>query len=233
MTVASEITRLQWAKASARTSIINKWVNVPANVTVDTYHTYIDQISTWVPQDKYEIALSAWAWTIIWYPIEDVQNSRWATSPNSYFCNVWNYIFMIWEFGEGTGTTPAYFNWKMGIYYKAKWETTWNRITYSFRQISSRDYIWFNISIVDPVYISSDNSINMKTEIRSWWQPWQGSLFYEGYHKWIINTNSINISSQLAWEDLNNYKMYDSETFVWDVHNDQKFIGYRIKDPLI
>lgn len=44
MTIASEITRLQWAKADARTSIINKWVDVPLNVSVEDYHTYIDQI---------------------------------------------------------------------------------------------------------------------------------------------------------------------------------------------
>lgn len=48
MTIASEITRLQWAKSDARTSIINKWVDVPANATIDTYHNYIDQIDTWI-----------------------------------------------------------------------------------------------------------------------------------------------------------------------------------------
>lgn len=46
MTIASEITRLQWAKASAKASIINKGVNVPDNVKVDDYHTYIDMIDT-------------------------------------------------------------------------------------------------------------------------------------------------------------------------------------------
>lgn len=47
MTIASEITRLQWAKATARTSIINKGVEVPANASVEDYHTYIDQIQQW------------------------------------------------------------------------------------------------------------------------------------------------------------------------------------------
>ena len=46
MTIASEITRLQWAKATARTSIINKGVDVPVNASVEDYHTYIDQIKT-------------------------------------------------------------------------------------------------------------------------------------------------------------------------------------------
>ena len=46
MTIASEITRLQWAKATARTSIINKGVDVPTSASVEDYHTYIDQIKT-------------------------------------------------------------------------------------------------------------------------------------------------------------------------------------------
>lgn len=46
MTIASEITRLQWAKTSARTSIQSKGVSVPSNAKVDTYHTYIDQITS-------------------------------------------------------------------------------------------------------------------------------------------------------------------------------------------
>lgn len=44
MTIASEITRLQWAKLDARTSIVNKWVAVPVEAKLDTYHNYIDQI---------------------------------------------------------------------------------------------------------------------------------------------------------------------------------------------
>lgn len=47
MTIASEITRLQWAKASAKASIEAKWVSVPASAKVDDYHTYIDLIHTW------------------------------------------------------------------------------------------------------------------------------------------------------------------------------------------
>ena len=47
MTIADEISRLQTAKADAKTSIINKWVNVPDSAKLDTYHTYIDQIQQW------------------------------------------------------------------------------------------------------------------------------------------------------------------------------------------
>lgn len=47
MTIASEITRLQWAKADIKTSIENKGVSVPSDVKLDGYPPYIDRI-VWV-----------------------------------------------------------------------------------------------------------------------------------------------------------------------------------------
>ena len=45
MTIASEISRLQWAKADIKTAIENKWVTV-WNITLDGYASCIDSIST-------------------------------------------------------------------------------------------------------------------------------------------------------------------------------------------
>ncbi len=45
MSIASEITRLQNAKADIKTSIEAKGVTVPASAKIDTYDTYIDSIS--------------------------------------------------------------------------------------------------------------------------------------------------------------------------------------------
>lgn len=44
MTIASEIQRLQWAKADMQISIGNKWVTVPSTAKLDEYAWYIDQI---------------------------------------------------------------------------------------------------------------------------------------------------------------------------------------------
>ena len=44
MSIASEITRLQTAKADIKSSIEAKGVTVPSNASIDTYDTYIDQI---------------------------------------------------------------------------------------------------------------------------------------------------------------------------------------------
>lgn len=46
MSIASEITRLQTAKADIKSAIENKGVTVPSNASIDTYDTYIDQIQT-------------------------------------------------------------------------------------------------------------------------------------------------------------------------------------------
>lgn len=48
MTIASEITRLQWAKTDIKSSIEWKWVSVPSDAKLDTYNTYIDQIKAWI-----------------------------------------------------------------------------------------------------------------------------------------------------------------------------------------
>ena len=42
MNIASEITRLQRAKADIKTAIENKGVTVPSSTTLDDYSTYID-----------------------------------------------------------------------------------------------------------------------------------------------------------------------------------------------
>ena len=61
MTVASEITRLQWAKSDIRQAIIDKWVNVWANLTLDEYAACIAAIKSW-PKWYVDILLVWWWW---------------------------------------------------------------------------------------------------------------------------------------------------------------------------
>lgn len=46
MSIATEITRLQTAKADIKTAIEAKGVTVPSNASIDTYDNYIAQIQT-------------------------------------------------------------------------------------------------------------------------------------------------------------------------------------------
>ena len=68
MTIASEITRLQWAKADIKSSIEWKWVSVPASAKLDTYSTYIDQIERWDPRWKFVVGtiLRTWVVAQVW-----------------------------------------------------------------------------------------------------------------------------------------------------------------------
>ena len=61
MTVASEISRLQCAKADIRQAIIDKWVSVWANLTLDDYAACISDIPTW-PTIRYADILAVWWW---------------------------------------------------------------------------------------------------------------------------------------------------------------------------
>lgn len=45
MSIATQIQRLQTAKADIKTAIKNKGVTIPSNATIDTYPTYVSQIS--------------------------------------------------------------------------------------------------------------------------------------------------------------------------------------------
>ena len=44
MSIVTEITRIQGAKASLKTSIENKGVTIPSSAKIDDYHNYVDQI---------------------------------------------------------------------------------------------------------------------------------------------------------------------------------------------
>ena len=46
MSIATEIARLQTAKADIKTAIESKGVTVPSNASIDTYDTYVSQIKT-------------------------------------------------------------------------------------------------------------------------------------------------------------------------------------------
>jgi len=61
MTIASEITRLQWAKADIKTAIENKWVTV-WNITLDNYAACIDAIPVWPTYYCLDLMLVWWGW---------------------------------------------------------------------------------------------------------------------------------------------------------------------------
>ena len=65
MTIASEISRLQCAKSDIRQAIVDKWVSVWANLTIDEYASCISEISVWGTPVCIDL-LMVWWWGWGW-----------------------------------------------------------------------------------------------------------------------------------------------------------------------
>lgn len=232
MTIASEITRLQWAKATARTSIENKWVTVPVSASVEDYHTYIDQIQQWVPTADYNTVVSVGKWASIWYPHVNYTEKTFCFWWSSFLCKIGNYLFMIGGFGEryAWGTwSYEYFDSYVWIYYKQEWASSWSWVQKFLWNSSSGTSTSATLRIT-PVYVQADNKINMKVEVvaNRWDIPWTY------YIDWVVGSSTISNSSQLTWEDLNNYKIYSSSISIWTIDpNSIDAVWYKIDEPLL
>lgn len=97
MTIASEISRLQWAKADIKTAIENKWVTV-GNITLDNYAACIDAIPTWSNIAVVDFLLIWWwggGWRCRCY--NWWWGGAWQTvSMNKRALEVWTYPITIW-----------------------------------------------------------------------------------------------------------------------------------------
>jgi hypothetical protein len=198
MTIASEITRLQWAKASAKASIENKWVTVPANATVDTYHTYIDQIE------------NRWAWmSHLATPTASLAKSVLSSElpPKSWEYN-WNAygVSSFYQYSSGE-TTEGIFVCKIIPSTWIVWASqTWYPITY-----------W---SLVRP------QGTNRKPDAWSVWRNADSSSAYaflfflhpsDGTYclrfTWDTSSMDISYSSLVGWD----YEDYDATNYWFDL----------------
>lgn len=154
MTIASEITRLQWAKDAARTSIINKWVNVPLNASVEDYHTYIDLIQQWWDlepiiqyiRDNWYISLNLWREVYDAYSTYD-----WTITTNTDTVYDWWTILafntsFIRNSSHGMRSIATAYGYKNWVFRKAhveNWQTSHTNQWYWW--YSSEDwYLWYH-----------------------------------------------------------------------------------------
>lgn len=126
MTIASEITRLQWAKADIETAIENKGVTVPDDVKLDDYPQYISQIhdGTWL---SLFVPATFTMTDVIRNTNESVvmeENVLDTLSPNDSA-----YYHYFW-FRDSSST--AHSAWRFWVWKKTKWQNPtfsyWNRL---------------------------------------------------------------------------------------------------------
>lgn len=211
MTIASEISRLQTAKADIKLAIENKWVSVPSSEKLDVYDDYISQIKNY-------------DWPYVYY---DYLNSRWPC-PMGYHVpsyndfvnlhNIWISLgawgdWWAWEnallkiplvwyrdaansnvYEQGSlwlyWTYNAYSNQARHMSYTTWWVTL-NRIIYRWTGTPLRPFKNFA-----EVPTSSWTKL-YGTSIESWWIFWDSSA-------WLISLSSdwqtwVTIADKNLW----------------------------------
>lgn len=183
MTIASEITRLQWAKADIKTAIETKWVPVPSNAKFDTYDEYILQIPTW-------------EWLINWLTLANRQISGRDSSPRIYwiasFEEWWKYYWCNLYMWYNRSSNVDYFS----IYYYIK--QSWSDVAYyQYETAWVSDNTYWNINRY--WYYKKDSW----TEVMAIYILLNSRLNYECYSfQWDYLNNSI---THKSWWTLSEY----------------------------
>lgn len=143
-TVASEIQRIQNAKAAIKTSIEWKWVAVPSSAKLDTYSTYIDSIQWWwiywvlVPATiRIDNALSN-SWTIVSHEQSEILNSNWDIFYCYFWFSWWDNEEKLWVWKKEPRLDPTLTtsnaSWSTRWYFDHRWfrmKRVWNDIKFS------------------------------------------------------------------------------------------------------
>lgn len=221
MTIASEITRLQWAKSDIRQAIIDKWVDVCADLTIDNYACCINDIPTGSNDTLVEVLVVWWGW------------SGW-TWGCSYCCIWWwggwwwvircgryaisNSDVNIWAWWDDN-------NWKDSWIWEltAKWGWAWGR-WYCIQCASStwRNWWswWWGWSWSSCGFCSSWWTAIWYLNLWSSWRRWYGTCWWWWGWAWawwywdILNNNAQMfwwpwLISDISWTEAEYWRWWD------------------------
>ena len=186
MTVASEITRLQSAKANIKTAIENKWVEVPSSAKLDVYDEYINQIHqgsdfSWTA--RYVAVLdtnipdasrlsSSLSWWILWY-----KGWKWLCHWSTWW---WYYIWIC----------SYWWTWYDYWYFDSRYTLVrqWRNDPLTGRLYLETSYNWWWWDIIEATEL-----------VNSWY-------WYNSSTK--ISRNDGSIIGVLNWQLVYNYYWY-------------------------
>lgn len=123
MTIASEIQRLQNSKNGIRDSIQNKWVTVPSDAKLDTYYSYIDQITSWWDDIlSYMSGILSINTNMIWVSSSDNVQDRYG----DFSTKNWQYLLLIkpYEYNDYSSSSNSHINTMCYCTALAKWWTS-------------------------------------------------------------------------------------------------------------
>lgn len=191
MTIASEITRLQWAKTTARTSIINKGVDVPTSASVEDYHTYIDQIKTSSGIGTFTGSMALRY--IAWYG-ENARSNWWCAS-----IIYKDYMFIATLYNSTGSHSDVLYTLFMAV---PPWAQDWTYV-YNNNMTSGSNSYYF----VDYWITTTDNSITIVLQHNSWYV--QGVFSFTN-NTWAVTQPSTAVINQW-WQNLFTMSVEDDE----------------------
>lgn len=205
MTVASEITRLQWAKADIKTAIENRWVTVPASAKIDTYSTYIWQIPT-------VTSLATWTYLPLFTQSEtSKEKADWAST--CYLVEIGGYYVAFGRFAT-LDYYPAHYSPQIHLllYYKQLWQLERTRLMstvnwpYDTIPPVSAFEAWYDGT---KLYVHDYSSYTSSSNNYWSWAPGASSITVEpsaystnyNINNYTIGTAQMYISSTGQWDD--------------------------------
>lgn len=201
MTIASEIQRLQEAKASMQTSIWNKWVAIPSSAKLDDYAWYIDQIQTcgWDDILSYMSWVLSLDWPTIYISWSDSVNNKYG----DYSWKDWEYIYLVkpYEYDNYSSSWASHMETYASCTALRKWASStsnynpemyqwwyyttthidyyyinWNSISFYWRTWEYRDTYWcVTLTCNNWSWSMSSSGWWWVTPPQTWWNQ---NLFY-------------------------------------------------------
>lgn len=232
MTIASEITRLQWAKASIEASIENKWITVPDSAKIDTYSLYIDQISasaswlaTWITTYPKQIAVWVQYWVQKW-PFITWNDDTWlywacayAEQPSgdekywvSFFSKTWTSDIQYYQnavrgtrtYNPVTENLSIYKQWTTVYAFFTSWSTNANYCWF----VSTRNLTNNSVSTTCVWWVSTLNPSDWWYDV-TWWTQITGS-------SWVQDITAERVDT--TWRLYLTLKMNSGPRRPWETH---------------
>lgn len=234
MTIASEITRLQTAKADIKTAIESKWVTVPSSAKLDSYDDYISQIVDW-------------RWYVIWWALSWTVITTWQWGWNNYWWTIGTYMSVIqkdwnlfgiaawrhytsssndwvcyWKFGKKPN--EAFYWWSTALI-----SSSVNSYFDYDRYQNSEDLSKLELKLVyrwDGSWTSWVQYYNyMDIDIDAWtitkWEAWTQTYYWDNNP---LPANWVNIGSQIPW--YTNWWATNVTTTRW--YGDEYFLTFTL-----
>lgn len=224
MTIASEITRLQWAKADIKTSIENKGVAVPSATKLDDYAPYIDQIDTGVVAWLFTpVTLSSTFYmnsalfdSDLWDAVK-ADNSEYyryfrfreRTSSTEDFWHVWiftkkHHANQVFTYNSGGAEEPTSGTLQHELFRMKKDGNDIKASVLYYSKRTGENYNWYCYNITNST-VSSPVSLGSTPSGSSWpstaiLEAWTTSCWITAEESIpSINATSMNITRQEAW----------------------------------